>query len=210
MSSPTTLILIRHGAVHNPQQVYYGRLPAFRLSAEGQRQAEAAARVLWELPVTCIYSSPLLRARQTAACLAQGGAGIRPIHLTRLLHEVHTPYDGYPQTELNRQNWNLYAHKLPGYEQPEAVLARARRFVRRILSRHAGQMVAAVSHGDVIAFTLLWARRAPLSVPDRQQLRRLGFPDDYPATASLAFLRFESGGDLTARLPSHMAYIKPY
>ena len=37
--------LVRHGEVHNPRSVMYGRLPRFRLSAHGVRQAEEAERL---------------------------------------------------------------------------------------------------------------------------------------------------------------------
>lgn len=207
--SPTTLILVRHGAVHNPQTIYYGRRPRFHLSQTGLAQAQAAAHALRDLPVTAIYSSPLLRARQTAACVAQPDGTVRRIHLSRLLLEVHTPYDGASQAQLERQNWNLYAHGLPGYEQPADVLERALRFIKQALRRHAGQTIAAVTHGDVIAFTLLWALRAPLTVIGRQQLDQLGLPDAYPATASLSILRFV-GNDAIPTPPSHFTYLKPY
>jgi broad specificity phosphatase PhoE len=40
----TTIHLLRHGEVHNPTKVLYGRLPGFRLSERGLEQAEVAAR----------------------------------------------------------------------------------------------------------------------------------------------------------------------
>jgi broad specificity phosphatase PhoE len=42
----TTVHLLRHGEVHNPDGVLYGRLPGFRLSELGERQAVAAAEWL--------------------------------------------------------------------------------------------------------------------------------------------------------------------
>jgi broad specificity phosphatase PhoE len=66
----TTLHLVRHGEVHNPTKVMYGRLPGFRLSAHGERQAEVTAAMLAGRDVAAVVSSPLERARQTAAVLA--------------------------------------------------------------------------------------------------------------------------------------------
>src|SRR5688500_10709904 len=40
----TTLLLVRHAEVYNPDQILYGRLPRFRLSDVGQQQAERLAR----------------------------------------------------------------------------------------------------------------------------------------------------------------------
>lgn len=67
----TTVHLLRHGEVHNPERVLYGRLPGFGLSELGQRQAQVAGAYLAELPVTVLFCSPLERARQTAAPLAE-------------------------------------------------------------------------------------------------------------------------------------------
>lgn len=65
-----TVHLLRHGEVHNPAGILYGRLPGFRLSALGERQAQTAADWLAAREITHLVSSPLERARQTAAPLA--------------------------------------------------------------------------------------------------------------------------------------------
>jgi len=60
--------LIRHGEVHNPGAVIYGRLPHFRLSDRGHQMAAAAAEELknQKRPVGMIFASPLLRTRESA------------------------------------------------------------------------------------------------------------------------------------------------
>jgi broad specificity phosphatase PhoE len=67
----TTVSLVRHGEVHNPEKVLYGRLPGFHLSERGRRQAEVTARFLRERDVAAVISSPLERAVQTADPIAQ-------------------------------------------------------------------------------------------------------------------------------------------
>lgn len=64
--------LLRHGHVHNPDKVLYGRLPEFRLSDAGQAMARAVADDLTarSVPVTRVVASPLLRAQQTAQPIA--------------------------------------------------------------------------------------------------------------------------------------------
>lgn len=62
----TTIHLLRHGEVFNPDKVLYGRLPGFRLSAAGEEMARMAAAWFVGRDVTAVYSSPLERARQTA------------------------------------------------------------------------------------------------------------------------------------------------
>jgi broad specificity phosphatase PhoE len=65
---PADLIhLVRHGEVHNPDGILYGRLPNFRLSELGQKMAAAAAESLDGHPVTAVYASPLQRAQESAA-----------------------------------------------------------------------------------------------------------------------------------------------
>lgn len=64
--SQTTVHLLRHGEVHNPDGILYGRLPGFGLSDLGERMAEAVAKSLAGRDITYIVSSPLERAQQTA------------------------------------------------------------------------------------------------------------------------------------------------
>lgn len=61
--------LVRHGEVHNPGGVLYGRLPHFRLSERGHEMAELAAKALKEngVKIGAIYTSPLLRTQESAA-----------------------------------------------------------------------------------------------------------------------------------------------
>lgn len=66
----TVVHLLRHGEVHNPDKVLYGRLPGFRLSALGEQMAVRAADALADRDVTVVTSSPLERAQQTAAPVA--------------------------------------------------------------------------------------------------------------------------------------------
>jgi len=65
----TVVHLLRHGEVFNPDHILYGRLPGFPLSLRGLQQAEIAAKFLAARPIGYVVSSPLERARQTAAPL---------------------------------------------------------------------------------------------------------------------------------------------
>lgn len=76
MSSPqptgpiTVVHLVRHGEVHNPDGVLYGRLPGFGLSDRGTAQAKTVAEALADHDVAAVVASPLLRAQQTAEPIA--------------------------------------------------------------------------------------------------------------------------------------------
>lgn len=66
-----TIHLVRHGKVENPRGVIYGRLPGFALSELGATQAAAAARHLASRDIGTVWASPLERAQETAARIAE-------------------------------------------------------------------------------------------------------------------------------------------
>lgn len=66
----TVVHLLRHGEVHNPGGVLYGRLPAFHLSALGLEMAQLVAAHLAPNDITHVVASPLERAQQTAQPIA--------------------------------------------------------------------------------------------------------------------------------------------
>ncbi|HEX5205388.1 histidine phosphatase family protein [Paractinoplanes rhizophilus] len=72
MSEPTRtkVHVLRHGEVHNPGKILYGRLPDFHLSELGRQMAKAAAETLAARDVTYVVASPLERAQETAAPIA--------------------------------------------------------------------------------------------------------------------------------------------
>jgi broad specificity phosphatase PhoE len=58
--------VVRHGEVHNPESILYGRQPGWRLSERGIAMAKAVADWSKELSLGAIHASPLERAQQTA------------------------------------------------------------------------------------------------------------------------------------------------
>jgi broad specificity phosphatase PhoE len=66
----TVVHLMRHGEVHNPTGVLYGRSPGYHLSELGQAMARRVADVIGDRDITHLRASPLERARETAAPLA--------------------------------------------------------------------------------------------------------------------------------------------
>src|SRR3989442_10228792 len=75
----TRCYLVRHCDVLNPRGVLYGYLPGFPLSEKGVRQAHHLGRYLAATPARRIYTSPLLRARQTADIIASHLEGAQVI-----------------------------------------------------------------------------------------------------------------------------------
>ncbi|MBF8187091.1 histidine phosphatase family protein [Nonomuraea sp. K274] len=70
MAETTVVHLLRHGEVHNPGGILYGRLPGYHLSETGHLMAETVAKAVGGRDIVALYSSPLERALETAAPLA--------------------------------------------------------------------------------------------------------------------------------------------
>jgi broad specificity phosphatase PhoE len=66
----TVVHLLRHGEVHNPTGVLYGRLPDFHLSELGRQMAEMVSAHLADHDVSMVVASSLDRAQETAAPIA--------------------------------------------------------------------------------------------------------------------------------------------
>jgi broad specificity phosphatase PhoE len=66
----TVVHLLRHGEVYNPDGVFYGRLPGFKLSDLGLRMAERAAGFFSSRDIVLVIASPMERAQQTAEPVA--------------------------------------------------------------------------------------------------------------------------------------------
>lgn len=66
----TTVHLLRHGEVQNPEGILYGRASGFHLSERGRKMADRVADRIGDRDITHLVSSPLERAQETAAPLA--------------------------------------------------------------------------------------------------------------------------------------------
>ena len=85
MAEITVVHLLRHGEVHNPNDVLYGRLPDYHLSANGRIMAAAAADYFEGRPVAAIFASPLERAQETAQPVAERlGSRLSPMPADRV------------------------------------------------------------------------------------------------------------------------------
>ena len=80
MAGQRTIVhLVRHGEVHNPAGLLYGRLPDYHLSDLGREMAQAVADDLRSRDVVHLRCSPLERAQETMEPIAEalGSAGGR-------------------------------------------------------------------------------------------------------------------------------------
>jgi len=92
VSARTVVHLLRHGEVHNPTKVLYGRLPGYRLSPLGEQMALVAAAALKGRDLTLLRSSPLERALQTTEPLA-AATGL-PVSVDERLIESSNLFEG--------------------------------------------------------------------------------------------------------------------
>ncbi len=78
MGVQTIVHLLRHGEVHNPDGVLYGRLDGFHLSDLGRQMAQRIAETVGDRDIVHMRTSPLERARETGAPLA-AVRGLEPV-----------------------------------------------------------------------------------------------------------------------------------
>jgi broad specificity phosphatase PhoE len=171
----TVVHLVRHGEVHNPEGVLYGRLPGFRLSEVGDAMAVLAAEALRGHDVTVVRSSPLERAVQTAVPIA-AEFGVEPTTDDRLIESANF-FEGktfgvgdgsLKNPAVWRHLWNPFR---PSWGEPyEAVAKRMLAAIADARDAAAGHEAVLVSHQLPIEITRrkaegthLWHR------PDRRQ-----------------------------------------
>ncbi len=184
------LHLVRHGEVDNPGGVVYAELPGFPLSTRGRAQAAAAAEHLVHSGATVVVTSPLDRARETAAFIGRR-LGIEPVVDAGLTEwGLSRRWAGTAWTDLGRRfpgEAAAYAADpvtLPFSPESLAALAgRTSEVVTRLGTLHSGAVAVAVSHQDPIQ-TL------------RRTLRGDGFADfhaDKPGHATVITLEPSPG-----------------
>lgn len=202
-----TVHLLRHGQVHNPDAIVYGRMPDFHLSELGARMAEAAAadfreRVNQGDRYVVLASSPLTRARETAAPVARE-LGLDVVTEERIIeprnHFQGLHVDG--QELANPKHWPYMLNPLrPSWGEPyRQQVARMAEAVRDLARRAVeiggdGAQAIAVSHQLPIWLTRLSVEGRPLPHdPRRRQcnlasVTSLTFDDvDEPAVPRVSY-----------------------
>ncbi|WP_067966803.1 histidine phosphatase family protein [Mycolicibacter icosiumassiliensis] len=151
MAEETRVHLIRHGEVHNPDGILYGRLPGFRLSDTGRAQAVAAADLLAGRDIVAVIASPLQRAQETAAPIAARHS--LAIDTDDDLIESANFFEGKRVSPGDgawrnpRFWWHLRNPFTPSWGEPyDQIAARMATAVSKARARAAGHEVVCVSH----------------------------------------------------------------
>ena len=146
----TVLHLVRHGEVFNPAGVLYGRLPDYHLSGVGREMADRVACELAERDVVHLRCSPLERARETMAPLAEA-LGL-PVAIDDRLLEAANYLEGlkvsFPSTLRTPKNWRHFRNPLtPSWGEPyKAIVARMRAAMKDACEAASGHEAVIVSH----------------------------------------------------------------
>lgn len=164
----TRLILIRHGETDwNIEGRWQGQADV-ALNQTGWSQAEDMARTLETVGVSAIYSSDLLRARQTAQVLADA-TGV-PLKIDHRLREIHQgEWQGLLISEIQARYAQAYQERQrdplgiapPGGETAAQVRQRVVSATQAILRQHPDETVAVVSHGFALAVLIAHLRGEP-------------------------------------------------
>jgi broad specificity phosphatase PhoE len=85
--------VVRHGQVHNPDGVLYGRAPGYGLSELGQRMAERLGEHFADAPLVHLVSSPLQRAQETMAPIAARHPELE-VHIDDRVIEAANVFEG--------------------------------------------------------------------------------------------------------------------
>ena len=171
----TIALLIRHGHTEAIGRRLAGRLPGFSLSATGRAQATALAARLASTPLTAVYSSPLERAVETATPFAVSH-GLAITCLDSLNEFDFGEWTGRTFDELNglaawrRFNTHRSTAPVPAGESALDVQRRVVSVLEELRSKHPHEVIALVSHLDVIRTAVLHCAGTSLDLFDRFEI----------------------------------------
>ncbi|MFM7897795.1 MAG: MSMEG_4193 family putative phosphomutase [Actinomycetota bacterium] len=172
-TKPTLVLLVRHGTTPTTGKVLPGRARGLHLAASGKAQAQRVAERIAELgSIAAIYSSPLERARETAAPIAR--ITRKAVRVERGL--IECDFGAWTGQSLRRlmkkPEWSTVqrAPSMFRFPQGESFVEMQNRMVGaldRIRRRHSGKTVVCVSHADTIKAAVAHATGTPLDLFQR-------------------------------------------
>ncbi|PSK99605.1 broad specificity phosphatase PhoE [Murinocardiopsis flavida] len=149
MPTTTVVHLLRHGEVHNPAGILYGRLPEYHLSERGHNMAEMSAKWFAGRDIAHLYSSPLERARETAEPVS-AGFGLS-VSLDDRLIEAGNRFQGKAfrtHSVADPRYWGrLYDPFTPSWGEPYgAIVRRMVAVIKEVRKQAWGREAVCVSH----------------------------------------------------------------
>jgi len=179
----TVIYLIRHGELHNPQGVVYGRTVDIGLSEGGKvKMATVAERIKeTEGEIDAIYTSPLRRSVESATIISKVMHDI-PVFKDELLTESDVPaLVGKPITivdELEAKGEDMYRDDLvtKGNESRQHVVKRMIEAYQKISKENAGKKIVVVSHGDALCALFYRFKHPGEPIPVMAEVKRIYYP----------------------------------
>lgn len=177
-----TIYLVRHTKYANPRQILPGRLPV-ELSEEGIKQAEKLANFFANKKIAKIYSSPVLRCKQTSSIISQDKICVK---YDVKLAETFSAYQGH--WDQSWVHFYVYHNELGG-ETPHDVSHRVVKFWQETIKPEERNVIIC-SHGDPLY--LLHRHLINLPVPDYEEI--IDHPGNiYPSKGSVQPIVIDDG-----------------
>jgi broad specificity phosphatase PhoE len=170
--------LVRHGQVHNPEGVLYGRTPGYGLSDLGRQMAQRLGEHFADVPLVHLVSSPLQRAQETIAPIAAAHPDLE-VHIDDRVIEAANVFEGRSFGKRNEillrpsSWWALRNPLRPSWgESYTSILARMRAALVDAASHAVGGEALVLSHELPIWMARSWAEgRSLVHDPRRRQAR---------------------------------------
>jgi probable phosphoglycerate mutase len=201
-------LFVRHGQTGTTGKVLPGRAPGLHLADKGREQAAAAADRIRALKrVDAVYSSPLERARETAAPIA-AARGLKVAIERGLLECDFGTWTGAELKDLGKlPEWGTVQRYPSGFRFPdgESFMEMATRIcatAAKLRDRHPGGVVVAVSHADPIKAVVADALGTHLDLFQRIVISPCSVTAILYGAAGPAVLTVNETGDLAALAPS--------
>lgn len=164
------IILIRHGETDwNKEEIFRGRIDV-KLNDMGIKQAEETGRALAEIKIQAVYTSPLIRAKDTARKIVEFQKV--PLYLEESFIDIHFGvWQGVSLREVQRlykqdyETWKNAPHmlKFTGGESLEEVSQRSMKALRHLVTDNEDVTYAIVTHRVVCKVMILKMLGLPLN-----------------------------------------------
>jgi len=203
-AKPTLVLFVRHGTTPTTGKVLPGRARGLHLSERGREQAKRAAERIAELgKISAVYSSPLERARETAAPIAR-----LTKNTTRIERGlIECDFGGWTGQSLRRlmkkPEWSQVQRtpstfRFPAGESFVEMQTRMVSAVDAIRRRHPGRTIVCVSHADTIKAAVAHATGTPLDLFQRIVI----------STCSVTAIMYSDGGPIVLTVNSTGASLR--
>jgi probable phosphoglycerate mutase len=156
-SNRTVIIIVRHGECKGNREGLFRGRSNFPLNETGLNQVKELAKAIRAMQPTMVFTSPLLRAVQTAKAI-QKECNIRVKYKEAFNNIMLGPWEGKSKDYIAQkypEQWQVWLNEpekliVPGMESLDSVQERAKRDLDDIIKHHWGETVIVVSHRAVL------------------------------------------------------------